>query len=137
MLKAVIDTSVLISGVYITKGKPARVLELARKKAMQNITSPFILAELDRILRDKFLWEEKKIKGIVGWVRSFSEIVQPEESLSVISHASDNRILECALAGGADFIISGDSHLTDLEFYQGVKIVNPAAFLDAIEEREE
>lgn len=137
MLKAVIDTSVLISGVYITKGKPARVLELARKKAMQNITSPFILAELDRILRDKFLWDEKKTMRIVGWVRSFSEIVQPEESLSVISHASDNRILECALAGGADFIISGDSHLTDLECYQGVKIVNPAAFLDAIEEREE
>ena len=37
-------------------------------------------------------------------------------------------ILECALEGQADFIISGDHHLTDLENYQGIKIVDPATF---------
>lgn len=45
---------------------------------------------------------------------------------------SDNMFLACAVEGRADFIISGDSHLTDLRAFQGVKIVNPDAFLKAI-----
>jgi len=41
----------------------------------------------------------------------------------------DNRYLECAVEGQADFIISGDHHLTDLHVFEGIKIVDPAAFL--------
>ena len=42
---------------------------------------------------------------------------------------SDNMILACAVEGWADFIISGDHHLTDLKIFQGITIVNPATFL--------
>jgi predicted nucleic acid-binding protein len=59
--------------------------------------------------------------------------VHPQERLAIIADDPDNRILECAVAGPADFIISGDHHLLDLENYQGIKIVNPARFLEAIE----
>ena len=132
MLKVVIDTSVLISGVYLPESKPAQVLKLAGKKYIENISSPFILAEFRRILRDKFLWEESKIKKFAGWVGSISQMVDPEQSLSVISHVSDNRILECALAGQADFIISGDRHLTGLESFERISIVPPSRFLELI-----
>ena len=132
MLRIVIDTSVLISGVYNPTGTPAGVLALARKKAIQNITSSFILCELERILKDKFRWEESRIEKISAWVKSFSQIVTPQETLSVISHLSDNRILECALAGEASFIISGDHHLTDLKMYREIHILNPADFLEAL-----
>lgn len=45
---------------------------------------------------------------------------------------SDNMVLSCAVEGEADFIISGDHHLTDLRIFQGIKIVDPAAFLKII-----
>lgn len=129
--RVVIDTSVLISGVYNPAGRPADVLALARNKIIQNVTSPFILEELKRILRDKFYWEKDKIERIAVWIQSFSQIVFPKEALEVISHKPDNRILECALAGEAHFIVSGDHHLTDLKEYQGISILNPADFLEA------
>ncbi len=138
MIRVVIDTSVLISGVYNTAGTPAGVLEVARKGIIQNVTSAFILSELDYILKNKFRWDKKRVERISAWVESFSEIVTPKESLSVVLHQPDNRILECALAGKASFIISGDHHLTDLAKFMGIRIVNPAAFLkilvDEVEE---
>jgi predicted nucleic acid-binding protein len=40
----------------------------------------------------------------------------------------DNRILECAIAGQADLIVSGDRHLLKLKSYQGIPIVRPVDF---------
>ena len=42
---------------------------------------------------------------------------------------SDNKYLECAVEGKADYIISGDKHLTDLQLFRGIKIIDPAKFL--------
>ena len=41
----------------------------------------------------------------------------------------DNRVLECAVTGGASFIISGDKHLLELKEYQGIVVLSPSAFL--------
>jgi predicted nucleic acid-binding protein len=68
----------------------------------------------------------------VGWVKAFSKLIKPKTRVAVIVDEPDNRILECALEGQADFIISGDHHLTDLRNYQGIKIVDPATFLELI-----
>jgi len=54
-------------------------------------------------------------------------------SIAVIAHEPDNRILECAMEGQADYIISGDKHLLDLKTYQGIKIVTLAEFLEIFE----
>jgi len=66
-------------------------------------------------------------------LRISSQTVNPKRRLTVVAHEQDNRILECARQGKADFIISGDHHLTDLEIFQEIKIVNPAMFLNLIE----
>ncbi len=134
MVRVVIDTGVLISGVYNPTGTPAGVLELARKGVIQNVTSAFILSELEHILKNKFRWDKNRIEKIGAWVGSFSEIVTPKENFSVISHAPDNQILSCALAGKASFIISGDHHLTGLAEFRGIRIVNPAVFLQALDQ---
>jgi predicted nucleic acid-binding protein len=52
---------------------------------------------------------------------------------AVADDPADDLVLACAVEGNADFIISGDHHLLDLENYQGIKIVNPARFLDLLE----
>ena len=82
-----------------------------------------------RVLKKKFLWQPSEIERAIITIESFPEKISPRKHLAVIPCAPDNRILECALAGEADFIISGDNHLTDLHEYNGVTIVNPATFV--------
>lgn len=134
MIRVVIDTSVLISGVYSPTGTPAGILELARKGVIQNVTSAFILSELEYVLKNKFRWDKLRIEKMSSWVGSFSEIVTPKENLSVISHSPDNQILSCALAGKASFVISGDHHLTDLGKFRDIRILNPAPFLKILDQ---
>jgi uncharacterized protein len=133
MLKVVIDTNVFISAFYLPESRPANVVLLARRKTILNLISPQILKEVERIIKKKLLWDNSKTQSAVRRIKNFSEEVHPQERLAIIADDPDNRILECAVAGQADFIISGDHHLLDLENYQGIKIVNPARFLEAIE----
>jgi putative PIN family toxin of toxin-antitoxin system len=133
MLKVVIDTNVFISAFYLPESRPAKVVLLARRKTILNLISPQILKEVERIIKKKLLWDNSKTQSAVRRIKNFSEEVHPQERLAIIADDPDNRILECAVAGQADFIISGDHHLLDLENYQGIKIVNPARFLEAIE----
>jgi putative PIN family toxin of toxin-antitoxin system len=133
MLKVVIDTNVFISAFYLPESRPANVVLLARRKTILNLISPQILKEVERIIKKKLLWDNSKTQSAVRRIKNFSEEVRPQERLAIIADDPDNRILECAVAGQADFIISGDHHLIDLENYQGIKIINPARFLELIE----
>ena len=132
MLKVVLDTNVIVSGLNFPRSNPANILAMVATGMIDNITSRHILDETRRILVDKFSWSPKEGRGALLWLITFSTSVNPEIRISVIAHDPDNRILECALTGQADFIISGDRHLTDLENFQEIKLVNPAAFLALI-----
>ena len=132
MLKVVIDTNVFIAAFYLPESRPAGVVLLARRQTILNVISPPILKEVERIIKKKLLWDNAKTQSAVRRIRNFSEEVQPQERLAIIADDPDNRILECAVAGQADFIISGDHHLLDLKNYQGIKIVTPARFLELI-----
>jgi putative PIN family toxin of toxin-antitoxin system len=133
MLKVVIDTNVFISAFYLPESKPAGVVLLARRKTILNLISPQIIKEVERIIKKKLLWDNAKTQSAVRRIKTFSEEVHPQERLAIIADDPDNRILECAVAGHADFIISGDKHLLDLETYQGIKMVTPGKFLEIIE----
>jgi len=131
MLKVVIDTNVFISAFYLPDSRPAEVVFLARRKRILNFISPPILKEIERILQKKLLWDNAKTESAVRRIRNFSEMVDPKKRLEVIADDPDNRILECAVEGQAEFIISGDKHLLNLKAYQGIVIVTPADFLES------
>jgi len=133
MLKVVIDTNVFISAFYLPESRPANVVLLARRKTILNLISPQILKGVERIIKQKLLWDNSKTEGAVRLIKNFSEEVHPQEPLAIIVDDPDNRILECAVAGQADFIISGDKHLLNLKNFQGINVVTPADFLVAIE----
>jgi uncharacterized protein len=133
MIKVVLDTNVIVSALNFA-GKPAEVFDLAIAGEVANIISDHIITEVKNILMRKFSWEPAEAEDAGTLLRLFSKGVNPKRRLKIISHEPDNRILECAVAGKADFIISGDRHLTDLEDFQGIKIVTPARFLNLIEE---
>jgi hypothetical protein len=132
MLKVVLDTNVIVSGLNFPTSNPAKILLLVASEEIINFISRAILNETRRILIDKFFWIHEEVEAAEVWLITFSKAVNPKNRISVIVDDSDNRILECAEEGRADFIISGDHHLTDLKNYQGIKIVAPATFLALI-----
>ena len=127
----VIDTNVFISAFYLPESRPAGVVLLARRKTILNVISPPILKEVERIIKKKLLWDNSKTQSAVRQIKNFSEEVHPQERLAIIADDPDHHLLECAVAGQADFIISGDHHLIDLDNH-GIKIVTPARFLELI-----
>lgn len=94
-----------------------------------NFISEPILEEVERILTDKFFWTRLEVEAAAFWLKTFSHSVIPKIHLAVINDGPDNRILECAVSGKVDFIITGDKHLFGLKTFRGIASVKPADFL--------
>lgn len=140
MRKIVLDTNIFVSAVLKSQSNPGHILDLIREKKFTLALSPDIILEIVTVL---YYPKLKKIhgltpKGIKSYsegLKSIAEIVVPTKRLDVIEDdPSDNIYLECAIESGADFIVSGDHHLTDLETYKDVQIINPATFLKIIQD---
>lgn len=130
MLKVVLDTNVIVSALHFG-GKPDKVLSLANEGAIELLISPFILDEVARVLRRQFQWAKPETKDALAAIQEIATLIQPTHRLSIIKEKdSDNRILECAVSGRANFIVSGDTkHILPLKEHEGVKILSPAKFL--------
>ncbi len=134
MLKFVFDTNVLVSALISTKGNPALLLDKVRKSYTLFISKDIIDELEDVISRDKFGLTDEEVNTFIEAIISFSEVVNPAIKLNVLkSDPDDNKILECAIACGASYIVSGDKHLLDLREYGEVKIITPKVALTLLE----
>jgi putative PIN family toxin of toxin-antitoxin system len=131
--KVVIDTNVFISGLNFT-GKPHEILELFINNEIEVFISSFILYEIEKILRKKFEWDREQVERVLNRIKGKALQVKPKTKISVVKgKEDDNRILECAVEAGAQYIISGDKrHLLPLKEYQGIKILSPSDFLEVM-----
>jgi putative PIN family toxin of toxin-antitoxin system len=127
----VFDTDVLVSAVG-RRGPEHELYERCRAGELRLAISPELLAELRRVLRyPKFGFEEEEIEGFVSDLLDHAVTVSPSQTVEVIEEdPEDNRVIECALAAGARWIVSGDKHLLGLEEYEGIRIVGAAAAKD-------
>lgn len=130
MVRVVLDTNVWISALNFG-GKPAQILKLAVKKQIRLYCSATLFAELVGVLRKKFDYSDEKIKAVEALLKKRVKFREPKITLNIIkTDPSDNRVLECGLETGANFIVSGDKDLLNLGNFRGIKIINPAEFLD-------
>lgn len=129
-MKVVLDTNVLVSGI-LWEGNESRVLKLCKTNDLKSITSVPIIEELDGVLSGKkFDLTQNEVNLAVALVLSFSKMVYPKNRIDAIENdLSDNRILECAIEGKADLIITGDAHLLALKKYENIQIMNSRDFL--------
>jgi predicted nucleic acid-binding protein len=82
------------------------------------------------VLRTDFHWEERRLRRRIRLVTRVGTIITPYIALNVIpDDPDDDRILECAVAGRANLIVSGDRHLRRLRVYEGIPIIRPIDFL--------
>jgi len=96
---------------------------------------PATVAEFERVMaRMRRNWEEEHEMLAIMLERALR--IEPMERLDVVpGDPSDNRFLECAVEGRADYLVSGDAHLLNLGEFRGVKIITPRAFLDRLAHR--
>jgi putative PIN family toxin of toxin-antitoxin system len=131
----VLDTNVFISALLSSKGAPAELIDRWEADEFGVVISPVLVNELERSLTyprvAKYLkLPQETIPSLLGHLVKVATFVEPQIKLNVIEDdPDDNRVLECALTGGATYIISGDIHLLNLKEYQGIIILSPAGFL--------
>jgi uncharacterized protein len=136
-MRVVLDTNVYISALMFG-GLPGDLLDLAFLKAFETIASPALLDELDEKLRLKFDVPEEDASLIRARLMRVAHVVEPKETLHVIAEdPDDDRVLECAVAGRANCIVSGDRHLLGLRSYRGIVILPVRRFLDLLEPQQE
>lgn len=130
-VRVVFDTNIFISAI-IFGGNPRVCLELARNKEIKLLTSKPILLELSKKLKEKFKWTEPEVAEIIEGIGKFTNIVEPKVKINVIKKdPKDNRILECAREGKADYIVSGDKkHILALHRFERIEILSAQEFLN-------
>ena len=129
-MPVVADTNILISALLF--GGPSEQVFLAGLRGeIQLVTSDPLLKELERILKNKFKLDVQLVRGVIEEVRNGAEVVEVSSHINVISHPEeDNRVLECAVDGKANFIVTGDTkHILPLKEFRGIKILSPSEFV--------
>lgn len=134
-IKVVFDTNVWIS-IFMEK-KLRDEFSLAQQDLTVYVSEDIGL-EISKVLQYPQVAEVlRKIdireKDLLKIVRFNSKKVEPKLKLHVIDEdVEDNKILECALAAGADTIVTGDKHLLELRKFKKTKILSPREFFDSL-----
>jgi len=130
-VETVLDTNVLVSAA-LSNGKPYRILSMAEDEDITSVTSPAITSELQNVLsRDRLPFTDNQVNELVSKILSISRVVEPQTEIEYIEDdPDDDKILEAAIAGETDFIVSGDSHLLDIGEYNDIRILSPGQFLE-------
>lgn len=129
-MRVVADTNILVSGLLFG-GPPEQVFLSGMRGEIQLLTSLSLLKEFEKVLKEKFQLSPPMVREIVEEVREVAEVVEVSSHIETISYPDeDNRVLECAVDGKADFIVTGDTkHILPLKEYSGIKILSPSEFL--------
>ena len=132
-MRVVLDTNVMVSALNFP-GNERLVLELALRGRFELCLSRFILEEVAGVLTRKFDWDEERTAQVLQAIENAATVIEPPRLPELIEggHA-DSRILECAVAAGADYLITGDrQHLLPIGEHQGTRIINAPHFLSAL-----
>ena len=130
-MRVVLDTNAVISALLFS-GVSSKLVSLWQDGLITPLLSREILDEELRVLSyRKFELTEKEIKELIQEeILPYAEVVKPKRRLRVIQRdPADNKFLECAVAGKAGVIVSGDKDLLSLDQYRKIRIQSPAQFL--------
>lgn len=137
-MRAVLDTNVLISSVIAT-GTPHGIVVRGFTDEYQILVSRDTLAEFRATLLkypEKFHLDSDEVQQEVETIRYFAEFVVPEEDITAVeADPDDDKFLEAAVAGHADYIVSGDGYLLDLDSFRDIEIVTPRTFANRLDAR--
>jgi putative PIN family toxin of toxin-antitoxin system len=137
-VRLVLDTNVVLSGL-LWRGYPRQLLDLAKQGTVSLYTSGALLDELADVLsREKWVamltTKQTRAAFLMQRYGALAKVVRPNDIGRVAPNdPDDDAVIACALAAGADLIVSGDRHLHSLGGdYNGIPIVTPAQAVQKI-----
>ena len=129
--RVVFDTNILVSALVFPGGRGEAALRRIIEQTDQLILSRPIVDELLDVLARKFARDAEELAHVAVFVTELAVVVAPKRRLRVVKDDPDNRILECAVTGRAEAIVTGDKALLALKLYQKIRILTLREYLGA------
>lgn len=137
-LRAVIDTNVLVSGLFSESGSIAELMDLWTDEAFELVTSEEIIEELYRTLHKPSV--QKHFEPTEEEINDYIEVIRERAVMTPGLHTTDrikddptdNKFLSAAMEAKADCIVSGDKHLRDIKQFHGIKIIDAKSFVERV-----
>jgi len=131
-ITAVFDTNILFSATG-WRGNPFQCVELARAGEFRAFTCPELMEELAEKLGTRLHFSADQVAESLADYLGFLRVIQiPKTLAAVCRDPDDNMVLECALEGHAQYIVSGDKDLLELKEFRDIRIVRAAEFLNLL-----
>ena len=135
-LVVVVDTNVWVSGIFFRRGTPAAILRAWRDGRFDIVVTRATLDELESKLSEKavqFGASPALTEEWIAYIRSFARLAPVTEAArGVCRDPDDDKFLDAATSGGAEYIVSGDRDLQVLGEYQGVQILSPRGLAELL-----
>jgi putative PIN family toxin of toxin-antitoxin system len=129
-VRVLFDTNVLISSLLFPGGSGEVALFRIIEGRDSLIISKPLLHELLTVLAHKFSHDREELARVAVLLDDIAEMIHPQTQLQVLEDDPDNRVLECAIAGKADVIVTGDKAILHLRDYQHIRTLSLKDYLD-------
>jgi putative PIN family toxin of toxin-antitoxin system len=128
VIRVTLDSNEWISA-FNFRGKALEIIHKALSGDIQIAISQPIIDETLRVLRRDFDWQPYRLHDLGQQLLKICRLVAPTEKLAVVADEPDNRIVECAVKAGSEYIVTEDHHLLKVGQYGAIKIVRSREFL--------
>jgi putative PIN family toxin of toxin-antitoxin system len=128
-MKVVFDTNIFISALAIPGSQGDKALARILEGRDELVLSRDIIREILSVLSSKFGREREALSHVAVILLELGKLVKPDHRIRVFKDDPDNRILECAIPGKADLIVTGDKEILRMKEYMGIKIQSRKDYL--------
>lgn len=132
LIRVVLDTNILVSAILFG-GKPEKIMSLVIEEKLTGVTSSILISELKEVFSKKFPSSQSDLQIILKNIEDIFTIVQPKKTINIVKDEDDNRVLEAAIEGKCNYIVTGDKELLKLNSFKGIKILTSDDFLKILE----
>lgn len=133
-MRAVVDTGVIVSALIRRDSVPGEILFALRQRRFEIVYTTAILIEIIDVLsrpkiRTKYQLQPQDAEAMINLIRQRGYLVSPLQRITYCRDPKDNKFLEAALAGKANWLVCGDADLLDMVIFQTIPILRPTEFL--------
>ena len=132
-MRVVLDSNIYVSALTLPGGTADIALGAILSGRATALLSEPLLGEILRVLGHKFSMDREELARTALFLGELTEPVAPRRRLAVLADDPDNRVLECAVAGHADVIVTGDRAMLKLRRYEAIEVLTLRAFLARID----
>lgn len=130
-MKVVFDTNIFISALVISGGQAEKAIRRITEGKDTLLISKPIIGEILSVLSNKFSRDSEALSRVAVFLSDLATIVNPAKRINVLTDEADNRVIECAVDGRADAIVTGDKEMLDLKEYLSIRIISLKEYLSS------